>query len=318
MKNFCANLGLVILSSFVTLILFIGGFELFENIRYKEWKKDFNSQGWLGKVTVPSSNPRLMWEYKPFGKFEEIEINRYGFRDVDIELENKPDDLYRVAFAGDSVTLGLNVDLHEIFIKQFETRANEVQNNLKVQALNFGVDGYNTPQILELIKTKILNFTPDKIVYILCLNDFDFSESSGLKILYFKKPESFFMLRLEALYRVFSGIDFHQFHFNKNHTTVFQAIADMKRLLDEKGIQFQVVVVPVFPEHDKDFTSYPVREIHSEISRFLTANKIDYIDLLASFEKQEKRPSFYASDIWHPNLAGHTHIANQLTTELLL
>ena len=317
MKYFKTGFGIAIVSSCITLLLFIGVFELFENWRYGKWKEQFQGQGWLGKVTIPSPNPTLMWEYKPYGQYEEIRINRYGFRDIDTELKNKPENVYRIAFAGDSVTLGLYVDLEQTFSKQFELKANRKQDSVNIQALNFAIDGYNTPQILELVKTKILDFMPDKVVYVLCLNDFDFSESSGLKILYFKKPDSFFWLRMEQAYRVLSGIDFHQFHFNKNHARVFSSLVDMKQLLQNKGIAFEVVIIPVFPEKDNDYSSYPVRGIHQQLSGFLASNNIAYVDLLPLFEQQGKPPSYWASDIWHPNLHGHTLIAEQFTSELM-
>jgi len=103
-----------------------------------------------------------------------------------------------------------------------------MDSQYRIQALNFAVDGYNTPQIYEMIRTKVLEFSPDKVVYVMCLNDFDFSQSDGKKTLYFKNPRRFFLSTMEKAYRILSGIDYHVFFFRKNKEVVFQNIVDMR------------------------------------------------------------------------------------------
>ena len=77
----------------------------------------------------------------------------------------------------------------------------------------------------------------------------------------------------------------------------------MKQLLHARNINFQIVVVPVFKfkVSDKNFTAYPLSEMHFVIRQFLTKERIDFIDLLESFGNQEKPPKYFAHDIWHPN-----------------
>ena len=118
-------------------------------------------------------------------------MNRWGFRDRDYETPGKPADTHRIAFLGDSVTLGLGVAAEDVFVRRFEDAANGLGLGYTVQALNFSVDGYNTVQVNELLRTKVLPFAPDKVIYVLCLNDFDFADASGMKIRYFRKPKSF-------------------------------------------------------------------------------------------------------------------------------
>ena len=123
----------------------------------------------------------------------DIKTNRYGFRDLDRESTAKPDGTFRIVFAGDSVTLGVGIPLETTFVRRFEMEANQMESQYRIQALNFAVDGYNTPQICEMIRSKVMSFSPDKVVYVMCLNDFDFELSSGDKILYFRKPRSFLL-----------------------------------------------------------------------------------------------------------------------------
>ena len=185
--------GLSLASTIVAVILFVGVFEVVENIRYSIWRTNFDNFGWFGKITVPSKNPLLMWEYRPYGEFEQIKTNRWGFRDVDYESKEKPENTLRVAFAGDSITLGMKVAAQETFVRQFEAEANSLNSRRRIQTLKFGIDGYHAIQINELIRTKVLAFSPDIVVYTMCLNDFDFNQPSGRKIRYFKKPESWFL-----------------------------------------------------------------------------------------------------------------------------
>ena len=104
------KIGLLLLSSTITTVLFVGAFELVKNVKYYRWKADFDNYGWFGKLTIPSPNPVLMWEYRPNGEVKQIKTDRYGFRNLDSESAPKPDNTYRIAFAGDSVTLGLGMN----------------------------------------------------------------------------------------------------------------------------------------------------------------------------------------------------------------
>ena len=185
--------------------------------------------------------------------------------------------------------------------------------------MNFSIDGYNTNQIFELLVSRVLQFKPDKIVYVMCLNDFDFEDSSGAKIRYFKKPNSFLLEKLEKLYRHFLKIDFHLWHYEKNKQLVFGKIVEMKELLLEQNINFQIVLLPVFrfENSNNNFIAYPLSKMHIEIRRFMTKEHIDLVDLLEAFRDQEKPPNYFASDVWHPNNKGHDFISKQLIKPLL-
>ncbi|MBM3143803.1 MAG: SGNH/GDSL hydrolase family protein [Chloroflexi bacterium] len=310
-----SKVGLILLSSILSAVLFIGTFEIISNILYYRWKADFDNYGWFGKITIPSPNPVLMWEYRPYGENEGIKTNRYGFRDLDYESTAKPENTLRVAFAGDSVTLGMGVELEETFVRQFEIEAGQLELQYQVQALDFAVDGYNTPQIYEMIRTKVLGFSPDIVVYAMCMNDFDFTQASGDKILYFQKPKSFFLMTAEKAYRRLIGGDFHEYFFHKNKDEVFEKILEMRDLLEQEGVVFRVVLLPIF---SGTFQNYPLEEMNKEIGVFLEENDIQYLDLLEAFEESGELPAYYAPGVWHPNVTGHRFIARQLAPWVLL
>lgn len=311
------NILLALSSSVLTLLLFVLGYELWQNIRYRAWRARYDNKGWLGTVTVPSSDPVLMWEYRPYGHHRSIETNRYGFRDEDFASPRKPAGTWRVAFIGDSVTLGLGVAANLTFVRRCEADARALAPGLDVQALNFGIDGYNTIQIAELLRIRVLSFEPDRVVYVMCLNDFDQTDSSAEKIRYFRKPRSFLWEDLSTLYRRLRGIEFHRYHFERTRTATFAEVLSMQRVLAARRTSFLLVILPVFFEGRHDFTDYPLRDIHEEIRRFCERNDIEVYDLLDSFAGSGKDATGYALDPWHLSEEGHRLVAIELAPRVL-
>jgi lysophospholipase L1-like esterase len=188
-----------------------------------------------------------------------------------------------------------------------------------VQTLNFGVDGYNALQIRELLTARVLAFQPDEVVYMLCLNDFDFTDSSGRKTSYFRKPRFFLPLTLERRYRALRGIEFHHFHYEQHRTEVFDAIAAMATTAQASRARFLLAILPVFPEMAGDpayFAQYPLRDIHEGIRRFAGSRGMRVHDLLDDFVRQPPPPERYALDLWHLNAEGHRVVAEALAPEL--
>jgi lysophospholipase L1-like esterase len=290
--------------------LFALVFEVVENVKYERWKREYDNFGWFGRITVASSNAELMWEYRPYGEFENIRTNRYGFRDEDYESEEKPRDVYRIAFVGDSVTLGLGVEAEETFVARFQVLAERSQLESAVQAMNFGVDGYNTVQIHELLVAKVARFSPDEVVYAMSLNDFDLREASGKKVRYFRKPKSFFTEEMERAYRYLFRLEYHRYFFEKNQETVFDYVLRMKRFADREGIGFQVAILPIFPWDKGGFDDYELADVNARISAYLMDHEVRCLDLLDAFRQQGRVPGYFTDQsVWHPNAKGHEIIA---------
>jgi lysophospholipase L1-like esterase len=312
-----AKLALATGSLLVTLIVLAVGFEVSENLRYRRWRASFDNEGWIGRLTVASKNPTLLWEYRPYGDAGGVATNRWGFRDVDYETPAKTPGVHRVAFIGDSVTLGMGVVPADTFVGRVGAMA--VAAGRPVQALNFGVDGYNALQIRELLAAKVLAFEPDQVVYVLCLNDFDFTDSSGRKIAYFRKPRFFLPQWLRQRYRALRRTEFHRYHFQKHKDEVFPAILDMKSVLAARNVVFSLAVVPVFPDRAGNaayFDQYPLQDIHDGIRAFASAKGLRAHDLLGDFRRQPPPPQRYLLDLWHLSAEGHRVVAEALYPDL--
>lgn len=205
----------------------------------------------------------------------------------------------------------------ETFVARVGARAAAAGHN--AQTLNFGVDGYNATQIRELLTAKVLAFQPDQVVYVLCLNDFDFTDSSGRKIAYFRKPRFFLPQWLEQRLRALRRTEFHRYHFGRHRDDVFAAVEAMKDVLAARHVRFLLAVLPVFPDRPGDpayFEHYPLEDIHDAIDRFAAAKGINAHDLLADFRRQPPPPQRYLLDLWHLSAAGHLVAAQALYPDL--
>ena len=93
LSNFFKNMIMIVITAIFTLLILISGYEIYKRfIWYDNWKGNYSKNGdWYGKLTIPSKDEILMWEYRPYGVYEDtklgykIETNRYGFRDYDYE-----------------------------------------------------------------------------------------------------------------------------------------------------------------------------------------------------------------------------------------
>lgn len=318
------NLILAVVSVIVSLILVCGGYEGYKHYQYRQWQEAFKSNPtWYGGLTIPSPNPVLLWEYRPLASYTKrepgyestITTNRFGFRDRDYPSPGRTPGVSRTAFIGDSVAMGLGVEADRTFVALVGEKAHAKTAKPRLEAMNFGLDGYNAVQICELLRSRVLGFKPDKVIYVLCLNDFDLDDGSAQKMLYFREPKSFLYQRFKELVQLASKQEYHVFHFEKNKRVVFEKIREMKRLSDERGIAFEVVIMPLFLELPAGIASYPLGFMHDEIRKNMGEAGIPTVDLLESFKQQPIPLGEFGIDVWHLNSLGHRFVAGVLTPE---
>ena len=94
-----------------------------------------------------------------------VRINDDGFRGPDYS-KSKPADTIRVAVLGDSYVQAIQVPENETLVAVIERElANcPALKGKRVQAINFGVDGYGTAQELITLKRKVWDYAPDIVV----------------------------------------------------------------------------------------------------------------------------------------------------------
>jgi len=112
----------------------------------------------------------LVFELKPnldcVYKGEPLRTNSLGYRD-DEWTAAKPAGTKRVALVGDSVVFGPFVAEEKTYARLVEdslTKATFPDGAGRVEALNFGVPGYNSTQEAEVFASRVFRFDPDAVV----------------------------------------------------------------------------------------------------------------------------------------------------------
>jgi lysophospholipase L1-like esterase len=308
---------LVLASVVVATVIFATWLELRERAAYIAWRAERARSLARDGVVTASNDAQLVWENRPGAASGRIAINRWGFRDYDYPTVDKPTGAVRIAFVGDSVTLGGNVDAPELFVSRIGQRLQSLQCQSSVQTMNFSVSGYNTLQIEELISVRVLPFSPDQVLYVLCLNDFDFEDASGQLFRFFRPPLSFAWERLTRFPDSPDPAEYHSRHFTKNGERVFGSIRRISQALAAKKIEFRVLLMPVFDFAAPSFQAYSLRTMHAGISTRLQGEGIKVTDLMPDFRDCTSRPpSAFARDVWHLNSLGHQFVAEALPDAL--
>lgn len=274
--------------------------------------------GWVKRpIYRRSANPYLRYELLPNAKSARISVNSDGFRGPEYSL-TKPANTFRIIMLGDSETLSFMLAQSDALAAQLESLLNQKSGLIRYEIFNFGVEGYNIFQELEMLKTKGLKYNPDLIILNYVLNDPEPGEY------YFK--ETFFM-RHSTLVRYFSyrikktlirrerkrlniktEVDnYYYYHKPKYFVSVKEAILEMADIAGGRGNKLVVVIFPVSSIEIKDFKeNYPYRQLH-ELVRSINSDNIIFIDLIDEFNRLKMTPQEvsinYAYDESHKNAA---------------
>lgn len=119
-----------------------------------------------------SDNPRLRYELAPNAVDGKTRISSAGLRDHEFSLA-KPPGVFRIACIGDSITFGFGLPVADSYPKRLEGLLNVccAAPGRRYEVMNFGVPGYNLKEIAETLRSRVLDYRPDFVVYGYCLND---------------------------------------------------------------------------------------------------------------------------------------------------
>jgi len=128
----------------------------------------------LGYINVADQTATFEYDSNERGYFRVDNVvthrfNSLGFRGPEFP-DKPPPDVIRIAFFGDSFTMGEGVYFEDTYARQ--TRTYLMRDFRKrVESLNFGVAGYNTEQEEKLIGYILPRFNPDVLVLGYTMND---------------------------------------------------------------------------------------------------------------------------------------------------
>jgi len=119
-------------------------------------------------------HPTRLWTNRP--NFVETRlsttyrINSAGLRGPEIPLEKGANERH-ILFLGDSVAYCLGVNRNDCFVWQIEELFAAHGTSPTVRAINCSVSGYSPWQEYDILADECMDFQPDLIVQVFCLND---------------------------------------------------------------------------------------------------------------------------------------------------
>ena len=281
-----------------------------------------------------SDNPKLGWEPLPLAERTASRkgINDLGYRDLNHSIA-KPRDVLRIIVIGDSIAQGTRIkDDTAIFPRVLESELR--RRGVPTEVQNFGVQGYNTQQEVETLRTKGLAYSPDIVILAYCLNDRTF-QAGGMPFAMARhtlqrravddsKPLQW--LVNSALFRyVYFGFLFTHTGANDEIRKRFAGVlADTVQpsfeVLSElsRANHFKVVVsvFPLFPRKKaEDFEGYSYLSEHAYARNLSEESGFIHLDLLETFRACAKQGPV-AIDIYHPNERGHRCAAQALAEQI--
>ena len=282
-----------------------------------------------------SRNPLIGYELVPYFESDTSgplldfkgKANSLGFRDREHAIEKKRG-VFRILVLGDSITQGLRIqNSSDIFTSVLERQMNTEKTN-DVEVINFGVNGYNTQQEVEILREKGLSFSPDLVILSYCVNDTDFVAAGIIYNLEKKIKHSRILLRKPKilmksdLFRLLYSSNFSRysvqpdkFHAIKKNT-VFKYLNILGEISRNNG--FKVLVV-WFPRLD-GFINTHLRNQLDQVKRISASHGFHFLDLTESLATCAKDRSI-AIDMMHPSRWGHhcagKAIANYIKIEVI-
>ncbi len=122
----------------------------------------------------------LRYDYLPNKKLTinslDIRTNECGMRDKTY-TKAKPDSVYRIILAGGSIEMGQGVSNDDVFEQVAEDKLSQLSfkdsagKNIKVELLNFSVNGYRLNKVVPLLELKALEFEPNVLLTFRYTND---------------------------------------------------------------------------------------------------------------------------------------------------
>jgi tetratricopeptide (TPR) repeat protein len=171
MKNhFLKSLTFWVLS-FLILVFILEVF--FRNFEPKRIVPDFHqSQYNLPNVLRSNLDITLDWLhgylYPPF----RLQTNSKHFLNHQEFRYEKPKGTFRVLTVGNSIFMGLGVEIDELFSKNLENILNERSTQKRIEVINFSGVAWSTIEFLEFLKTEGYKYQPDLVIISQGENDF--------------------------------------------------------------------------------------------------------------------------------------------------
>ena len=194
----------LIIYSLVAVFLFFGSLETIQRVRYFF---RFQSKYWLfyGFTNMPANYaemlekglikrfgtqiikvpPKIYDERKGYRKYEpnlktpEYNINSFGFRGKEFDI-NKKANAYRIVALGGSTTFGADVG-DGFTYPDYLQRALDAISGMRYEVINGGINGSTIDEIEGLLEGEVIKLKPDMLILSSVFNNFYYNNSHMYK-----------------------------------------------------------------------------------------------------------------------------------------
>jgi lysophospholipase L1-like esterase len=300
----------------------------------------------IGRVSGFLQTPSRLTRFSPTKGYELIpghgEINTYGLRDREFQLQ-KPPDTYRIVAIGDSFTYGDGVRKEDTWVKQLESLLNREAGGetlFRYEVLNAGVPGYNTEQEFIHFNEVGLQLHPDLTVLQFTLNDAELG-SFGLRDVQNRMWLLWTKEWLKAHFALYSFLrlsvgrltsQLNAARLGVEDTSVLplmraaagetsaewercrQSLASFARTCQAIHIPIVLVIYPMFQNLTD---TYPYKSIHRLIAETGQHYGMVVVDLLPAFLGRNARTMWASPENPHPNASANAIAVMSIYESLL-
>jgi len=266
--------------------------------------------------------------------------NNAGFHDDrDYQLQ-KPADVERVVFVGDSMTFGFGLSLAETVVRQTEKLLEKTPpaTGKTWQVMNMGQLALNLTAELDLIRDQVVEYSPDVLVLMYHLNDALSVQASDLgdpqattqlitgyvlgtlddaqraKVKGFLESSKADVAALEPGQYDLRGLplfaEYRVSHFTPVYWNVVLASFDELAAM-AKARKF-TVVAGIVPAIDFGWDTYAFKDAHEKVAKAMTERGFQVVDLLPVLSKRANAEVMLGGVDGHPSA-----LANQLMAEAM-
>jgi lysophospholipase L1-like esterase len=240
-----------------------------------------------------------------------VVVNEHGYIGQSFPPERSPN-TYRILGLGDSVTMYYGAEKKN-YLSAMSEEFEKAGTQPKVEVLNFGVAGYDTPAEVRRLEVKGLAYKPDLVVVGYVLNDaiaFPFVISSvfGKPIASEEEGESPGVLDFVQSAMAAAQSKKQDF-FDKVWSSDLwkgsvMALNQLDQLSKANGFKVVVVVFPMFIKFDP----YQLQPVHDAIRVQALRHNFGFLDLALTFGALGDVKAYAdarGKDTIHPNVKGH-------------
>ncbi len=243
-----------------------------------------------------------------------VRTNAFGARSPDID-EKAAAGVARIAFVGDSTTLGWGVAEQDTFASQ--VIAALAAAGRKVDGFNLGVGNYNTAQELALFRDVGARLKPDIIVLGYFINDPEPMPQYAVNGWLDEYSAAWVVLRyrLDLLLRQFGEApDWKHYYRNLYEPNADgwiqaqKALSGFAETAHEIGARLVVFNIPEV----RELKPYPFNDVTAKVRKVVESRGVPFIDLLPAVENLEPSSLWVTVPDPHPNARAASAFAGQM------